>query len=285
MSLFIDSSAPAELYDKILFWGPPGAGKSHAAMTWPEPVFIDREGGRALHFRDRFAFKYFAATDISLVAKAFKELRSPGSPGETVVVDSASAIYDEFVELHTTETQRGAWTTDWVTVNRRFLACLNFAFGIAHKNVIFTAHETQRLNREGRDFTKAGLKFVGDERLRFAFDYIFRIEPKGDPRVSPPVFHVEKSASPNLKIGTSVPGLDYGKFVSLTRGESAPNGTPPTDEERERQASIVAVLAAAKRKGFSATQLGDLVHAVTKTTRDHKVMSLDQATVVLEKIG
>ncbi len=223
MSLFKDSGqiTDADVFDKILFWGPNGVGKTHTAMTWPDPVFVDREGGRAAHFRDRFHFMHFAPTSLSDVAAAFKELRAPSAPGKTVVTDSASAIYADLVVEHTSRTENGKYVTDWVTVNRRFGACLDFAFGVTAKNVIFTAHQATKLVRQGRDFRADGLKFIGDEKFRYAFDYIFRLESKGDPRVAPPIFHVEKSAAPDLKVGQQIQGLDYARFIALTRQKKA----------------------------------------------------------------
>src|SRR6202044_642164 len=129
------------------------------------------------------------------LANAFKEIKAGTLRCESVVVDSGSAVYTSLVEEHTSRTNTGAYVTDWVTVNRRFLKCLNFVFGITGRNVIFTAHAATKLIREGRDFRTAGLKFVGDERFRFGFDYILRIEPKGDPTKTPSLFHIEKTSS------------------------------------------------------------------------------------------
>lgn len=264
MSLFTDSTAVVDAPNKIFFWGPQGAGKTHTAMTWPEPIFVDREGGRALHFRDRFQFKHFAPTTLEQLAEAFKELRSGAVPGKTVVTDSGSAIYQDLVQQHTTRTDSGAYVTDWVTVNRRFLACLNFAFGIVDKNVIFTGHAATKLVRTGRDFKAEGLKFIGDDRFRYAFDYIFRIEPKGDPRVTPALFHVEKSASPALKIGDVIQGLDYAKFVKITRPDPALSTA---------QLSLIRELA--KRLDIDGSRYVDFIKAATggRTTVDGELTS------------
>lgn len=216
MSIFKPSTETG-LYvpDKILFWGPPGAGKTHVALTWPEPALIDIEI-RGRHFADRFGFQHAEIATLAQLATAFKELADAALTCKTIVTDSASAIYYKLVSEHTKLSDKGKHVTDWVTVNRRFLACMNFVFSIAGRSVIFTAHGATKLKRQGEGFVPDGLKFVGDDRFRFAFDYIFRIESKGDPRVSPAVFHVEKSASPSLKIGTAITGLDFDKFRELT---------------------------------------------------------------------
>lgn len=224
------------LHDKVLFWGPQHTGKTHVSLTWPAPVLVDVET-RGAHFAERFKFLHAEVTTTELVGQAFREIQKGGLPCDTIVVDSATAIYYKLIEEHTTRSEKDgkvSYTTDWVTVNRRMLNCMNFVFGLAGKNVIFTAHAGDKLVRQGRDFTKAGTQFVGDQKFRYAFDYVFRMEPTGnDPRTSPAMFIVEKSASPNLKIGDRIKGLDYAKFIELTRGKKQPSSqaAPPLKGE------------------------------------------------------
>src|SRR5581483_11646057 len=54
MSAFKPSSETGQqTFAKILFWGPPGAGKTHTALTWPEPALVDMET-RGRNFANRF---------------------------------------------------------------------------------------------------------------------------------------------------------------------------------------------------------------------------------------
>lgn len=235
-SLFKNSESikPADLHDKILFWGPQHTGKTHTLLSWPLPLLIDVET-RAAHFADRFKFLIAECGTIENIAAALKEIQKGNLPCETVGVDSATAIYYKFVEMYTTLNSSSKPITDWVAVNRRMLAFINFVFSIAGKNVIFTAHAGEKLVRQGQDFQRAGLQFVGDQKFRFAFDYVFRMEPTGkDPRTSPVTFHVEKSASPNLKVGDQLRGLDYPKFIQITRGkpQQRPTEQPPLKGEQ-----------------------------------------------------
>lgn len=228
-SLFKPSAETGKkLANKIFAWGPSGAGKTHFALEAERPALLDLEN-RARTFASRtdsFQFMHAEIDTLEDLGRAFKEIRTGSIPCESIVVDSASAIYYKLVAEHTTRSERGAYVTDWVTVNRRFLDCLNFVFAIAGKTVIFTAHAATKLVRKGRDFEAAGLKFVGDEKFRFGFDYIFRIEPHGDPAKVPATFHVEKSSSPKLPLGAAIKGLTYAKFVEMTSSAVATPSQP-----------------------------------------------------------
>lgn len=284
MSLFksSDTIKAADLHDKILFWGPQHAGKTHVTMTWPKPLFVDAET-RAAHFTDRFNFLLAECSSIEDVAAALKEIRTGNLPCESIVVDSATAIYYKFVDLYTTSNSEGKPITDWVAVNRRMLKFINFVFEITGKNVLFTAHAGEKLVRQGRDFTKAGLQFVGDQKFRFAFDYVFRIEPQGDPRVTPAKFVVEKSASPNVKVGQTIVGLDYGKFIELTRGKALQKAAePPLKGEAlaDAQASGAAAL-----PGGSTPILERQIHAIDATCENLHVSQAQLTAVVREVTG
>lgn len=309
MSLFKPSDAirPADLHDKILFWGPQHTGKTHVSLTWPGVVLVDVET-RGAHFSDRFQFLHAELSTIEQVGQAFREIQKGALPCESIVVDSATAIYYKLIEEHTTRSEkdgRVSFTTDWVTVNRRMLNCMNFVFGLAGKNVIFTAHAGDKLVRQGRDFTKAGTQFVGDQKFRYAFDYVFRMEPTGsDPRTSPAAFIVEKSASPNLKIGERIKGLDYAKFISLTRGtaQQKPADPPlkgepladaqatgrapiPSDAQPILERQVHAIENSCKQFNIGDAQLKTIVREVTKRTSDYQHTTSDEAAEIIRAIG
>jgi hypothetical protein len=221
MSLFRTSEQSATaVYDKILLWGPQYTGKTHTSLGWPSPALVDVET-RGAHMADRFTFLHAEPTTVEQVGEVFKEIRGGQIPCETIIVDSYSAIYEKLVVQHTARTDQGKYVTDYVTVNKRIAACRDFAFGIARKNIIFIAHATEKFERQGNNFKKLGIDFVGQQSFRYAFDYVFRLEATGpDPRTSPPRFHVEKSACPSaLPVGKFIAGLDYAKFHALTQGK------------------------------------------------------------------
>jgi hypothetical protein len=261
-NLFQDSSSikPEDVHDKILFWGPQHTGKTHVLLGWPDLALADAEN-RAAHFADRFRFKIAPCRSIEDLEQIAKALLADQIPCETIAFDSGSAIYLKFVELYTKLGKGGRPVTDYVSVNKRFLSFINFVFSIAGKNVIFTMHAGDKLIRNGEDFRNVGQQFVGDDRFRYAFDYIFRIESQGDPRVKAPIFHVEKSASPNLKIGDKVVGLNYQKFIEITRPQIKPEPEPPTTIT-EAQAQWIDDYVEKHR--ISKIRLADLVKQVSR---------------------
>ena len=237
MSFFRTSKQSSEnVVDKILFYGPQFTGKTHTSLTWPKVALVDVET-RAAHFAGRVDFMHAEPTTIEEIGQVFKEVRAGRIDCETVIVDSYSAIYEKLVVQHTKGTEQGKYVTDYVTVNKRIAGCRDFAFGMAGKNIIFIAHAIEKYARDGNNFTKRGVDILGQESFRYAFDYIFRLEPTGnDPRVSPPKFIVEKSASVNLKIGQQIVGLNYAKFRELTNPKPqsvpAPASVPATAAQR-----------------------------------------------------
>jgi AAA domain len=323
-SLFRPSAETAKaVVSKILLYGPSGAGKTHFMMTAPHLALLDVET-RARNFavRKEFSFLHAECPDIADFALAVKEVRKGALECDTIGVDSGSAIYLKLVEEHTRKTDSGAYVTDWVTVNRRFLAALNFVFSVVGKNVIFTMHSATKLLRQGQDFRNAGEHLVGDERIRFGFDYAFKLEPHGDPARTPTDFIVEKSSSPNLHVGQKIPGLTWEKFRELTATRTlagtqrptspsstaaaapAENSAPveppapaapaaPVDPARGVAVAVaepitkdqhVAIVEAAARCGMANSELADLVANVTHRTPMLGSCSEAEAAIVLRAL-
>jgi hypothetical protein len=272
MTLFQSSSqtGAAPRY-KVLLWGSQGAGKTHFIMGAPKLALLDIEN-RARNFALRgFDFLHAELPTLADVARAMKEIGSIDC--ESIGVDSGSAFYLKLVEEHTTATSGGAYVTDWVTVNRRFLSFLNLIFSIAGRNVLVAMHASDKLKRQGRDFQAAGQDFVGDtKRFRYAFDYVFRLESKGnDP--SKTLFHIEKTSSPALRIGDALPGLTFCALRELTAGAStaesvAPpsSSAAPSPDEPIAQHQHQLVVDLASDLKINNSELATLVKAVTRRT-------------------
>lgn len=309
MSLFRDSSqiSDAEVYDKILFWGPQHSGKTHAALSWPDPAVVDLEN-RDAHFKDRFRFKLASVPDLETLGKVLKALKAGEIQCSSFVFDSYSAAYEKLTVEHTvakTRDGKTSYVTDYTTVNKRDDALREFCFSIHNRNVLFIAHAQQKYDRRGDVFTPKGLDFKGQEKFRFAFDYIFQVVSNGDPRVKPPTFIVEKSASPNLKVGDQLRGLDYAKFIEITRGKQQQNTSAPplkgevladaqatgqlpmgTDEEPilERQAHAIDALC--KQMHATRSDLHNVVLDVTgKRTGDYLKTTSEEAAKIIKQLG
>ncbi len=231
-SLFQSSVETGKLTrDKVLIYGPTHTSKTHAALTFPKPAIVNVEN-RAGHFTDRFEFLHARPRTHADVLAVLEEARRGALQCETVIFDSYSADYEKLVARHTTEIETNGKlvvTTDYVTVNKRIAPVREFAFAAVTYNVVFIAHQQQKFDRNGNNFTRRNqADFRGDEKFRFAFDYIFRTESTGpDPRVAPVKFHVEKSASPHLKLGVALAVRPDESFYKIFRSRIAGSaGTP-----------------------------------------------------------
>ena len=151
------------------------------------------------------------------------------------IIDGYSAIYEKLVVAHTdTFEKQGKMNavTDYAMVNKRIAPIREFIFGAADRNLIVTAHSQQKYDRAGNNFSKRErVEFLGDDKFRYAFDYIFRTEATGpDPRTNAMNFHVEKSASPRLKIGDAIVVRPneafYALFQQRVSGATAPANHP-----------------------------------------------------------
>jgi len=261
-------SSDLTVYDKILFWGPPETGKTHAAMTWPGVAHVDTEN-RGAHFADRFDFLHAEVGSIKELGDVFKEIRSGSLSCETIVTDSYSAIYDKLVIEHSKPADSGKHVTDYPTVNKRISAVRDFAFSIPNMNVIFLAHAKMKYEMVGTSMRPKGIDFNGDATFRYAFDYVFQLQSNGDPRTNPATFIVEKSASPNLKRGDKIVGLDYTKFKSLTATDNfevhvdaqADDGEPVGPDE------IAAINDYAQKRSISNMRVVTITKAVGHTTQ------------------
>jgi hypothetical protein len=216
--MFTDSATLRDqVTSKILFWGGNNIGKTHNALTWPRCALVDFEG-RAGHFRNRFRFLEGAPSNLTEARKFFKALKSGEVDCDTVVIDSLSAAYMALVDEFTKQSESGGWSTDWPLVNRRMAAFMDFLFTIRGKNVICTAHEAAKLERQGNNFKKNGDKFVLNESIRYAFDFIFKIEWRGNQRIA----IVEKSMSPKLPRGSVLEIPEGARFHDLFTAAIAP---------------------------------------------------------------
>lgn len=279
MSLFKSSEETGKnVCDKTLIWGPTHTSKTHASLTWPRPAVVDVEN-RARHFADRFKFEHAEPRTLKDILDIIAELKAGTLACDSFILDSYSAIYEKLVAMHTSTTTNadGVTTaiTDYVTVNKRIAPIREFVFSTAGQNLIVIAHAQQKYERQGKTFTKRGIDFVGDEKFRYAFDYVFRTEPTGnDPRTHAVKFHVEKSASPHLKIGEFILVKPTESFYELLRARTHPVTTAPEPISQD-QAMQIEVLA--QKLGWSETQLADAVKKITRRTPVYKSMDAPEA--------
>lgn len=238
MTAFKRSSETGKhVHNKILIYGPTHTAKTHAALTFPDPALVDVER-RGAHFADRFDFYHAQPRTLDELLLVVGELKGGALACGTFIIDSYSVIYEKLVVAHTQTTVNNGKPTavvDFVSVNRRIAPMREFVFWTGEQDLIVIAHAQQKFDRTGNTFTKRqGLEFLGDDKFRFAFDYIFRTEAIGkDPRIAPIKFHVEKSASPHLKIGDEIVVRPNERFYESFQARVKPGAPPAASGEKK----------------------------------------------------
>lgn len=209
MSFFKRSSETGKsVRDKILIYGPTHTSKTHQALTWPDPALVDVEN-RAAQFADRVDFFHAQPKTMDDINGILDELKRGSTNCATFIIDSYSTIFEKLRVAHTSLTQpdaQGKRTAiiDNVSVNRRIAPVREFIFSVFEHYLIVIAHAQQKYDFAGKENLRARdrLEFLGDDKFRFSFDFVFRTQMQGnDPRQCPVKFIVEKSASPHVNVG------------------------------------------------------------------------------------
>lgn len=298
MSRFAPSTETSKkVVEKILIYGPPHTSKTHAALGFPKPAIIDVEN-RAGHFAigERFKFMHAQPRTMANILDILDEAKTGELQCKSIIIDSYSAIHEKLVAQHTrswkdNEGQMQA-VTDYATVNRRIAPVREFIFQAVDEHLIVIAHQQQKFDRVGKVFNaRKKVEFQGDDKFRFAFDYIFRTQPTGDdPKVSPVQFIVDsKSASPRLKIGDVILVRPGESFYDLFRartglGETKPPATqqvaapspaaaPAAPVGPVTQEQIDAIEVAVGRLHLPQMELASLVKHISRGTPHYRQLS------------
>jgi hypothetical protein len=99
MGMFKKASA-VQPYLKILAYGPPGSGKTRFALSFAAdgPIaVIDTEGGTNL-YGGMFDFDVLPTKSYAEIMRAITELKKPGCPYKTIVIDPITVIYENLQE-------------------------------------------------------------------------------------------------------------------------------------------------------------------------------------------
>lgn len=158
-------------YLKILVAGPPGAGKTRSASTWPNPLYADVEG-RLLSVRDRnpHTMRIRSIADLDELRAALAQdpkVREKliGFPVDTLIVDTvdevARVLEQERLKSEKLENLR---MQDWGWFGDTLRSMLR-GFRNLDMNVVFNTHlKTDSDGETGRMFEKPAIKGqVGDE--------------------------------------------------------------------------------------------------------------------------
>lgn len=175
---------------KALFYGPPGVGKTTAAIQFPKPYLIDTERGAE---NDQYvgALKkaggaIFQTSDPTELIAEVTSLLSEKHPYQTLVIDPLTVIYNDLIdraaEEHGTDFGRHKGFAD-----RPVKRLINLLLRL-DMNVIITSHSKARWERakdaKGKDtVVEAGQTFDCYGKLDYIFDLVFEVNKRGKERV------------------------------------------------------------------------------------------------------
>jgi len=179
----------------ILVYGPPGVGKTWAAMDFPAPYYIDSEGGANLpEYSTRLnkaCGMYFGpdqgAADADSVLNEVKSLAQDDHQFKTVVIDSYSKIFQNIIA---SELEKMAAKKEGVDLNRTFGAekraaiqwtrRLIYWIGQAGMNAILICHQ-KALWKNGEE---VGTTYDGWDKLEYELHLALQITRQGPNRMA-----------------------------------------------------------------------------------------------------
>jgi hypothetical protein len=133
---------------KAFFYGPPGGGKTTAAIQFPCPYLIDTEKGaefkQYVKLLSNVGGVRFQTTEFNEVVSEIKSLISENHPYKTLVIDTMTVIYDNLLDAAVEKFSKGG--KDGTEHGRhhaeasRHMKRLFQLLGKLDMNVIITAH-------------------------------------------------------------------------------------------------------------------------------------------------
>ena len=182
---------------KLLMFGPPGCGKTTAAIQMPRPYILDMERG-CVHYKgliDKAGGVVVPAEDendpsskpskpppsYNEVVSEIHALMTEDHPYQTLVIDPVTPLYDQLLTDAEKKVGRD-WGVHYQDAAKKMKRLMNLILGL-DMNVIMTAHSK---NEYGDALKVIGQTFDGWKNLPYIFDLVLRLR-----QVSPQVREAE----------------------------------------------------------------------------------------------
>jgi len=201
---------------KILISGKSGVGKTFFALDFPDPYYMDIEGGatrpqyqkKLLEVKATYFGKEQGSQDFREIIEQTKLLATTKHQHRAVIYDSFSKLYN--LEAAIAEATVGSdYGRDKKMANQptrqlmRWIDKLDMA-------VIIICHSKDKWERKGSELTYGGTTFDGYDKLEYELDLWLEVVKEGKNRV----FKVKKSRIESFVEGNEYP-LDYKVFAEM----------------------------------------------------------------------
>ncbi|NJM08546.1 AAA family ATPase [Candidatus Gracilibacteria bacterium] len=221
--------------------GQAGVGKSHLAASarrsgtlW----ILDTEGAaQSLHGKTGIHKRTQVVQTLSLKAltQAMEEIRKQGKPGDTVLLDSISKI---FQAMRSYAQQRAGSETDrktnigydeHVSVNRNMQVVYTGLTELkqAGFHVVIIGHLARKYRAQEGGLSDDGLRVLADEQIAYEADAILLVEREGDERSVMPIVKPPRPA--HLKFEQRYPAVLATLYPDLVPTSKARKGEAAAD--------------------------------------------------------
>lgn len=139
---------------KALIYGQPGIGKSTLALSSPQPVLLDFDGG-VQRVNGAFQCPTLPVEKWEEVQEALVELKEGGVPCQTIVIDTAGKMLDfmsDFIMRNDSKMRMRDGSLSLKGYGARKVMFINFLRDVSMmgKNLVFVAHEKEDKDGETR---------------------------------------------------------------------------------------------------------------------------------------
>ena len=207
--------------------GQAGAGKSHLAASsrrsgtlWvldTEGAAQNLSGKSGIHKR----IKVLQSISLRALIAAMEEIRSIGKPGDTVVLDSISKVF-QAMRAHAqrragaeTDRKTGIGFDEHASVNRNMQAVYTGLTELkqAGFHVILIGHLARKYRASDDGLNDEGLRVLADDQIAYEADAILLVERENDERSVIPIIKPPRPA--HLKLNKRYPATLASLFPDL----------------------------------------------------------------------
>lgn len=201
---------------KFMVSGKSGIGKTLYSLNFPNPYFIDTEGGairkqyqtKLISSQGAYFGKDQGSQDFSTVIEEIKSLSVQKHSYKTLVIDSFSHLYNTAAAI-AEERIGNDYNRDKKEANRPSRQLLRWLEAL-DMTVILICHQKDKWEKRGKETINSGTTFDGFDKLEYILDLWIEIQKTGTKRT----FIVKKTRIESFPEGQEFP-LDYQTFSEL----------------------------------------------------------------------